>query len=136
MGRLPGLAESNARIIQGRNRSLYQIRLTPGISLSCRKKGVWRRRGWKNIFCRFHLGDSRGLEWITCQRDASLIVMQWRIFLKVQLESFCYLAISQAKKSKIFSFYTLEKQRLKITQLEKVCFIKMNELKLTQVELF
>ena len=30
--------------------------------------------------------------------------------------------------------YTLKKQRLKITQLEKVRFIKMNELKLTQVE--
>ena len=32
--------------------------------------------------------------------------------------------------------YTLKKQRLKITQLQKVRFIKMNELKLTQVELF
>ena len=30
--------------------------------------------------------------------------------------------------------YTFKKQ--KITQLEKVCFIKVNELKLTQVELF
>ena len=32
--------------------------------------------------------------------------------------------------------YTLIKQRLKITQLEKVRFIKVNELKLTQVVLF
>ena len=32
--------------------------------------------------------------------------------------------------------YTLKKQRIKITQLEKVRFIKVNELKLTQVELF
>ena len=31
---------------------------------------------------------------------------------------------------------TLKKQSLKITQLEKVYFIKVNELKLTQVELF
>ena len=31
---------------------------------------------------------------------------------------------------------TLKKQRLKITQLEKVLFIKVNELKLTEVELF
>ena len=30
----------------------------------------------------------------------------------------------------------LKKQRLKITQLEKVCFIKVNKLKVTQVELF
>ena len=32
--------------------------------------------------------------------------------------------------------YALKKQRLKITQLEKVRFIKVNELKLTEVELF
>ena len=32
--------------------------------------------------------------------------------------------------------YMLKKQRLKVTQLEKVRFIKVNELKLTQVELF
>ena len=32
--------------------------------------------------------------------------------------------------------YMLKKQRLKITQLEKLRFIKVNELKLTQVELF
>ena len=32
--------------------------------------------------------------------------------------------------------YTLEKQRLKKTQLEKALFIKENELKLTEVELF
>ena len=32
--------------------------------------------------------------------------------------------------------YTLKKQRLKITQLEKARFIKVNELKFTQVELF
>ena len=32
--------------------------------------------------------------------------------------------------------YTLKKQRLKITQLEKVGFIKVNELKLTQAEIF
>ena len=32
--------------------------------------------------------------------------------------------------------YTLKNQRLKITQLEKARFIKVNELKLTQVELF
>ena len=32
--------------------------------------------------------------------------------------------------------YTLKKTRLKITQLEKARFIKVNELKLTQVELF
>ena len=31
--------------------------------------------------------------------------------------------------------YTLKKQRLKITQLEKVRFIKVNKLILTQVEL-
>ena len=30
----------------------------------------------------------------------------------------------------------LKKQRLEITQLEKVRFIKVNELKFTQVELF
>ena len=35
----------------------------------------------------------------------------------------------------IASYYTLKK-RLKITQLEKVRFIKVNELKLTQVKLF
>ena len=33
-----------------------------------------------------------------------------------------------------FKDYTLKKQRLKITQLEKVRFIKVNELKLTAVE--
>ena len=33
-------------------------------------------------------------------------------------------------------FHTLKKQRLKITQLEKMCFIEVNEIKLTQVELF
>ena len=32
--------------------------------------------------------------------------------------------------------YTLKKTRLKITQHEKMCFINVNELKLTQVELF
>ena len=32
--------------------------------------------------------------------------------------------------------HTLKKTRLKITQLEKLHFIKVNELKLTQVELF
>lgn len=85
MGRLPGLAESNARIIQGRNRSLYQMRLTPGISLSCGKKGGVGGEGGRNIFRRFHLGDSIGLEWITCQRDASLIVIQWRIYMKFHL---------------------------------------------------
>ena len=31
--------------------------------------------------------------------------------------------------------YTLKKRRLKITQLEKERFIKVNELKLTEVEL-
>ena len=31
--------------------------------------------------------------------------------------------------------YTLKKQRMKITQLEKMRFIKVNELKLTHVEL-
>ena len=30
----------------------------------------------------------------------------------------------------------LKKQRLKITQFEKMRFIKVNELKLTQIELF
>ena len=35
-----------------------------------------------------------------------------------------------------FEIYTLKRQRLKITHLEKVRFIKVNELKLTQVELF
>ena len=33
-------------------------------------------------------------------------------------------------------YYTLKKQRFKITQLEKECFIKVNEIKLTQVKLF
>ena len=33
-------------------------------------------------------------------------------------------------------FYTLLKTRLKITQLEKMHFIKVNEFKLTKVELF
>ena len=32
--------------------------------------------------------------------------------------------------------YTLKKQRLKITELEKVALTKVNELKLIQVELF
>ena len=32
--------------------------------------------------------------------------------------------------------YTLKKTRLKITQFENVRFIKVNELKLTQIELF
>ena len=32
--------------------------------------------------------------------------------------------------------YTLNKTRLKITQLEKMCFIKEYELKLIQAELF
>ena len=36
----------------------------------------------------------------------------------------------------IFKVYTLKNQRLKITQLEKARFIKVNELKLTEVELF
>ena len=35
-----------------------------------------------------------------------------------------------------FEFYTLKNQRLKITRLEKAHFIKVNELKLTEVELF
>ena len=38
--------------------------------------------------------------------------------------------------TQFISTYMLKKQRLKITQLEKVRFIKVNELKLTQVELF
>ena len=40
------------------------------------------------------------------------------------------------KKSRKYFLYTLKKQRLKITQLEKVRLIKVNEIKLTQVELF
>ena len=32
--------------------------------------------------------------------------------------------------------YTLKNQRLKIAQLEKAHFIKVNELKLTEVEIF
>ena len=32
--------------------------------------------------------------------------------------------------------YTLKNERLKITQLEKTHFIKVNELKLSQIELF
>ena len=35
-----------------------------------------------------------------------------------------------------FSIVHAQKTKLKITQLEKVRFIKVNELKLTQVELF
>ena len=35
-----------------------------------------------------------------------------------------------------FPKYTLKNKRLKITQLEKAHFIKVNELKLTEVELF
>ena len=37
---------------------------------------------------------------------------------------------------KFYALFTLKKTRLKITQLEKVRFIKVNELKLTQVESF
>ena len=40
------------------------------------------------------------------------------------------------KTREIRAALSLKKQRLKITQLEKVSFIKMNELKSTQVELF
>ena len=36
----------------------------------------------------------------------------------------------------IFSSIHAKKTRLKITQLDKVRFIKLNEIKLTQVELF
>ena len=39
-------------------------------------------------------------------------------------------------KSYFINTYTLENQRLKITQLEKASFIKVNELELTEVELF
>ena len=35
-----------------------------------------------------------------------------------------------------YIIYTLKNQRLKLTQLEKARFIKMIELKLTEVELF
>ena len=38
--------------------------------------------------------------------------------------------------SNVGYMYTLKKHRLKITQLEKVRFIKVKELKLTQIELF
>ena len=45
--------------------------------------------------------------------------------------------ISKTKQIAIdFFMYTLKKERLKITQLVMVHFIKMNELKLTQLELF
>ena len=40
------------------------------------------------------------------------------------------------KTWEILSRYTLLKQKFGKTQLQKVCFIKMTELKLTQVELF
>ena len=36
----------------------------------------------------------------------------------------------------ILERYMLKRQRVKVTQLEKVRFIKVNELKLTHVELF
>ena len=49
---------------------------------------------------------------------------------KVEKSGKCKRALTQ----KIF--YALKKTRLKITQLEKVHFIKVNELKLNQVELF
>ena len=44
-----------------------------------------------------------------------------------------------SNREKLFKiiYYTLAlKRSLKISQLEKVCFIKVNELKLTEVELF
>ena len=44
--------------------------------------------------------------------------------------------ITYKAKSPSLAVYTLKKQKLKITQLEKVPFIKVNELKLTEVELF
>ena len=40
------------------------------------------------------------------------------------------------KKYPLLNLCTLKKQRLKITELEKVRFIKVNELKLIQIELF
>ena len=40
------------------------------------------------------------------------------------------------KYLKLVVQHTIKKQRLKITQLEKVCFIKVNDLKLMQVEIF
>ena len=39
-------------------------------------------------------------------------------------------------KSPIYKMNTLNNQRLKITQFEKAHFIKVNELKLSQIELF
>ena len=36
----------------------------------------------------------------------------------------------------IILIYTLKNRRLKITELEKARFIKMNELKVSQIELF
>ena len=39
-------------------------------------------------------------------------------------------------QSEILYISTLKKRRLKITQFENVRFIKVNELKLTQVEIF
>ena len=44
--------------------------------------------------------------------------------------------IFTVRMSRSRTLYTLKKQKLKITQLEKVRFIKVNELKLTQIELF
>ena len=48
----------------------------------------------------------------------------------VHLSFFCVLIYNPSS-----TYYMLKKRRLKITQLEKGRFIKVNELKLTQVEL-
>ena len=39
-------------------------------------------------------------------------------------------------ETRVNTSYTLKNQRLKITQLQKARFIKVNELKLSQIELF
>ena len=49
---------------------------------------------------------------------------------------FCHCKESFSKRFTIVAAFTLKKTRFKVIQLEKVRFIKVNELKLIQVELF
>ena len=51
-------------------------------------------------------------------------------------KSLMFQEVSKKINGKARSMYTLKNQRLKITQLEKARFIKENELKLSQIDLF
>ena len=63
--------------------------------------------------------------------NISIIVLDGAKIRKILLFNANNFCLNSPPDSARFGIHTLEKQRLKITQLEKVRFIKVNELKLT-----